>query len=132
MNCEDLKNALHSYLERTLAPELRASIDAHAAACGPCGELLRTARELTCRQLAEFLHEYVDGALDPPRRAVFERHMKLCPPCLDFLESYRRTIELTGKACAPCDEDAPEIPEGVVRAILAARARELGTPPDAG
>ena len=84
----------------------------------------RALRELTCQELAEFLHEYVDETLDPERRKVFERHLGLCPPCIEFLESYKKTIELCGDACGPCEEEVPEVPEQIVKAILAARAKE--------
>lgn len=123
MNCDELKSHIYAYFEKQLPAELRAAVDAHASACEPCGEVLRSAAELSCRELADFLHEYIDGTLAPARKDVFERHLGLCPPCIDFLESYKRTIELCGDACGPCDDEAPEIPAALVRAILAARAR---------
>jgi anti-sigma factor RsiW len=125
VNCSELKHDLYGYLERQLPDERRAELEAHAAACPACAEIVRIAGEITCREVAEFLHEYVDGELEGMRRAVFERHMRLCPPCVDFLHSYKRTMELAGEAWSPCDDDnAPEVPDEVVRAILAARARE--------
>jgi len=123
MNCDQLKTHLYDYFERTLPAETRAALETHAEACAPCGKLLHEAGELSCKELSDFLHEYVDGTLSAERKAIFERHMVLCPPCIDYLDSYKRTIELTGDACGPCDEDAPEVPEAVVRAILEARAR---------
>jgi hypothetical protein len=123
MNCNELRSHLYNYFEKQVAQETREALEAHAITCEPCGKLLRTAGEVTCEELVEFLHEYVDGTLAPERKAIFERHMELCPPCIDFLESYKRTVELTGDACAPCDDEAPAIPEALVRAILEARAR---------
>jgi anti-sigma factor RsiW len=127
VNCRELQDDLYGYLERLLPPGRRAELEAHAQACPACGEMVRIAGEITCREVAEFLHEYVDGELDGMRRAVFERHMRLCPPCVVFLETYKQTLELAGAAWSPCDDEhAPEVPDQVVRAILAARAREHG------
>ena len=125
MNCDDLKGLTYDYLERRLSPERRAEVDAHAQSCSPCGDFLTVAGELTCEELTEFLNDYVEGTLPPVRRAVFERHLGLCPPCIRYLESYKRTIELCGEALSPCDEPE-EIPEGLIRAILAARKQGPG------
>ncbi len=80
---------------------------------------------MTCKEFIDFLMAYLDGELEAETARVFEEHMKLCPPCVDYLESYKVTVALGRKACA--DEDAevpPEVPEGLVKAILAARRKE--------
>lgn len=79
---------------------------------------------MTCRELIEFLIDYDSGELDGDVRAEFERHLGTCPPCLAYLDTYRRTVQLGREALADGDGAAlPEMPEELVRAILAARAQ---------
>jgi len=76
---------------------------------------------ISCRQLIDFLADYHDGSLSPGIRAEFERHLSVCPSCVAYLESYRRTVALGKAALAPSDDAASgAVPEGLVRAILAA------------
>ena len=77
---------------------------------------------ITCRELVDFVIGYLDGTLSPEESAVFEEHLRVCPPCVDYLNTYRQTIRLGKAAC--CGEPAqkpPEMPEALVKAILAAR-----------
>ncbi len=79
---------------------------------------------MTCREVYDFLMDYLDGELAPPQAAEFERHLKLCPPCVAYLESYRKTIELERSCCSPPEADAAgQVPEELIRAILAARSK---------
>jgi len=73
--------------------------------------------------MAEFLIDYVERALSLNDRERFERHLTACDACRAYLRSYEFTIRigraaLLGEAEALC----AEIPEDLVRAILAARA----------
>lgn len=78
---------------------------------------------MTCRELAEFLDAYLAGDLAPAEREEFERHLAVCGACVNYLYSYRATVRLAQQAFA--DESAPDdVPEDVVRAILAARKRK--------
>lgn len=80
--------------------------------------------ELSCREFMDVILAYLDGELGPHERQLFDAHIQACPPCLDYLDSYRRTVELTGAAWAACgaDDRVPEeIPEELVCAVLAAR-----------
>lgn len=79
---------------------------------------------LTCRDLIDFLRAYLDDELPPALRRRFEDHLDACPPCLHYLDSYRETVSLAGRAW---DEDGPvpeEVPEELVRAVLAARGSQ--------
>ncbi|MEQ8787483.1 MAG: zf-HC2 domain-containing protein [Pirellulaceae bacterium] len=77
---------------------------------------------MKCREFVDFLVDYLDGQLPPEQLEVFKKHLELCPPCLEYLESYKTTIELGRLACCKHEEDAPpQMPEGLVRAILKAR-----------
>lgn len=77
---------------------------------------------ITCRELIDFIASYMDGDLAPPMRHEFERHLKVCPACVAYFEAYQQTVKLGKAAMAPTDDPAP-VPEGLVRAIRAARAR---------
>jgi anti-sigma factor RsiW len=80
---------------------------------------------VTCRELTDFLMDYLDGLLPPDTRLAFERHLAVCPPCVAYLESYKRTTQLAAAAFAdrPGPAPLPPAPEGLIRAILAARAK---------
>jgi anti-sigma factor RsiW len=81
---------------------------------------------LSCRELVEFLADYLDGELAPALRERFEQHLRLCPPCVAYLDSYRETVRMAADAwgaCGPEDPVPDEVPEELVRAVLAARPR---------
>jgi anti-sigma factor RsiW len=80
---------------------------------------------MTCRELADFLMDYLNEDLPDDVRAAFDRHLALCPNCVAYVETYRTTIELGRRAFADDEADAgTEVPDELVRAILAARDRE--------
>lgn len=75
----------------------------------------------TCREVLDFLAAYLGGELAPDVEAAFERHLRACPPCCDYLAGYRETVRLARDAWAE-DEPVPDdVPEELVRAILASR-----------
>ena len=77
---------------------------------------------MTCRELTDFLADYLSDELAAPQRDAFERHLAACSACRRYLASYRATIEMGKAALRPSDDDVPpEVPEGLVHAILAAR-----------
>lgn len=83
--------------------------------------LLTTNPYITCQQLIEFIASYRENELDPEQRTEFERHLAVCPSCVAYLKTYEQAVLL---AKASADEPVPdEIPEPLVRAILAARLR---------
>ncbi len=75
----------------------------------------------TCKELLDFLDDYVAGNLSSTERKEFERHLAVCPPCIDYLRSYEQTIRM-GKAA--CTDECEEPPEELIKAILAARAKQ--------
>jgi anti-sigma factor RsiW len=80
---------------------------------------------MTCRELADFLMDYLNEDLTAEVRAAFDRHLALCPNCVAYVKTYRTTIELGRRAFADDEADAgTEVPDELVRAILAARNRE--------
>lgn len=81
---------------------------------------------ITCRELIDFLADYLDEALPEGQRHEFKRHLTACPSCVAYLDGYRRTIALGKMALAPTEAPAATaVPEGVVHAMRAARARTL-------
>jgi len=79
---------------------------------------------MTCRELVDFLMDYLDGLLPEFERSCFEEHLGECPDCVAYLTSYREAVRLGKEACAAGDDTIPaEVPEDLVRAVLAARRR---------
>lgn len=74
---------------------------------------------MNCEECTEFLLDYLAGDLPEKQQRIFEGHLSLCPQCVIYLESYRKTLAL---GALVAEEPAEPIPEGLVRAILAARA----------
>lgn len=79
---------------------------------------------MTCAELEGFLVDYLDGTLPRPQRRTMALHLLLCRDCRAYLERYRRAIAL-GQAVfrEPTDPVPDDVPEDLVRAILAARRR---------
>ncbi len=76
---------------------------------------------ITCRELVDFLMDYSDGALAPEQSAAFEKHLAVCPPCVAYLKTDQQAVCLGKSVCADDDHAAHDVPEELVRAILAAR-----------
>jgi anti-sigma factor RsiW len=68
--------------------------------------------------------EYSSGELAGPERAEFEAHLAECAECVAYLETYQKTIHLVKTAYAYPHHQVPdEVPEQLVAAVLAARAK---------
>jgi anti-sigma factor RsiW len=78
---------------------------------------------VTCRELADFIVDYLNGDLAPSVKTAFEYHLSLCPNCVNYLATYQATIELGRRAFAGDDDPSLQMPEELVRAILASRQR---------
>jgi anti-sigma factor RsiW len=77
---------------------------------------------VTCREFADFLADYLSGELNADVRTQFDRHLSLCPNCQKYLAGYRSTIALGKSAFSHPDDRVPaDVPEELVRAIMAAR-----------
>jgi anti-sigma factor RsiW len=80
---------------------------------------------MTCREFIDFLMEYTEGAIPAAQRAKFDAHLAECPGCVDYLRTYQETVRLGNEALARTNTVVPEeVPEELVKAILAARASE--------
>jgi anti-sigma factor RsiW len=72
---------------------------------------------MTCAEIADFLLEYQEGELAEVDRLCFEAHLAECPECVEYIRTYNEAVAAGRAACAgDC-----EVPERLVRAILAAR-----------
>lgn len=78
---------------------------------------------MTCHELIEFLDRYVEGELSDLERAEFDRHLALCPSCVAYLGGYQRSIGLARESGGVEAEAEADLPEALVRAVLAARRR---------
>ncbi len=77
---------------------------------------------ITCQEFEDFVIAYLEGELPRRQTVVFELHLKVCRECRDYLTSYKRTIEVSKRAFQEPGQQIPdEVPEDLVRAILAAR-----------
>ena len=76
---------------------------------------------LTCGELIDFLAAYVAGGLSPEQRATFDAHLAECPECVGYLRTYQDTVILAKGTFARDDTLPADVPEKLVRAILAAR-----------
>ncbi len=78
---------------------------------------------MTCAELEGFLVDYLDGTLPRLQRRRFALHLLLCRDCRSYLERYRRAIALGQAVFKDPDAVPGDVPEDLVRAILAARRR---------
>ena len=79
---------------------------------------------MTCSEFSEFLDAYLGGEISPAERAEFQRHLKACKNCVDYLATYEKTIKLGKAAFEEPDREVPkDVPEDLVKAILAARKK---------
>ena len=77
---------------------------------------------MTCREFAEFMSDYLSGELPSDIRARFDDHLARCANCRSYLTSFQESVELGTHAYDNDGAELPaEVPEDLVRAILAAR-----------
>ena len=78
---------------------------------------------MKCRELAEFLSDYVNGELPDESRSHFEFHLNRCTNCRAYLVQYEVTIKAGQIACDEVNDEIHQVPEDLVKAVLAARAK---------
>jgi anti-sigma factor RsiW len=77
---------------------------------------------VTCREVTDTLSDYLSGELPPEQTAELDQHLSTCVDCANYLAAYRQTLTLTKDALAS-GAPPPDIPEALVKAIMAARRR---------
>ena len=79
---------------------------------------------MTCREATEVLDRYLDRELPRREALAFRLHLLLCPACRNYLRSYKLTIRAAKNAMLAPDGPPPsDMPEELIKAILAARGR---------
>ena len=76
---------------------------------------------MTCRDVTDALSEYLSGEMSPERSAALDQHVATCADCANYLAAYLQTLTLTKHAFDASDTPPTDIPEALVKAILAAR-----------
>ena len=82
---------------------------------------------MTCRDVDQFVMDYLDGTLPLAARLSFTAHIALCSDCRRYIETYRQTIAL-GRAAFVEMESTPQVPDELVKAILASRDPDHAPP----
>ena len=75
---------------------------------------------MTCREFADVLDNYLSGALPSEARLAFDEHLEICVNCQKYLKSYEETVKLGKRAFDDVAELPADIPEDLVKAVLAA------------
>jgi anti-sigma factor RsiW len=75
---------------------------------------------ISCREFADFIGAYFDGELPENQLGEFQQHMSACPWCVAYLSSYKDTVALGRAAFADGDGPPQDVPEELVKAVLAA------------
>ena len=77
---------------------------------------------ITCREFEAFVLAYIDGDLTQNQLTIFNLHLKMCRECREYLAAYQCTMELTRATALRTETfDSSEVPEDLVKAILAAK-----------
>ena len=50
----------------------------------------------TCKEISDLGVAFLTDKLTPKIKKDFQGHMKICPDCVNFLNTYKKTIRLTG------------------------------------
>ena len=53
---------------------------------------------MNCKDAIGVLADFLEQSLSPELLADLERHLSDCAPCRAYLGTYRKTVELTGRA----------------------------------
>ena len=76
---------------------------------------------MTCRDVTDALGDYLSGELSAERMAEVNEHLATCADCTNYLTAYRQTLTLTKQAFDASEAPPAEVPDALVKAILAAR-----------
>lgn len=78
---------------------------------------------MTCQELADFVCDFLEGNLPEEQRVIFQEHLENCPSCIAYLGSIDCTCRMVDEAAEELQtEAAADVPEGLIDAILRARA----------
>ena len=66
----------------------------------------------SCKQITDLVLDYLNDKLRPAVKRDFERHLRICPDCVHFLNTYKKTVSVTGTV------RSEEIPAAVKDSIV--------------
>ncbi|MCC7291715.1 MAG: zf-HC2 domain-containing protein [Phycisphaerales bacterium] len=76
---------------------------------------------MTCREFLDYIGAYLSGELSEAECRELRVHLDVCSQCVDYLDSYQQTIRLSKIACCADSDPVPgDVPEDLVKAVLAA------------
>ena len=78
---------------------------------------------MTCRGFIDSLADYLAEGLSADQQTMLEAHLGVCSKCAAYLKSYADTIALAKDGCDHRGDLGEQLPEDLVRAILAARVK---------
>jgi predicted anti-sigma-YlaC factor YlaD len=79
---------------------------------------------VTCREFTAFIADYLAGEMAEDARRTFAEHLEICENCRRYLSGYEQTVKLGRHAFDDEEASLPrDVPEDLVRAVLAARNR---------
>ena len=67
----------------------------------------------SCKKITDLIFNYLTDRLTPAVRREFERHLRICPDCVNFLNTYKKSVSLTGSLVIR------EMPRNVRATVLA-------------
>lgn len=50
----------------------------------------------SCERMTELILDYLTDRLAARVKSEFEQHLKICPDCVSFLNTYKKTVALSG------------------------------------
>ena len=56
----------------------------------------KVSTEKTCKEITALLLDYLNGTLSPSVKRDFKRHLRICPDCVNFLNTYKKTVTVSG------------------------------------
>jgi putative zinc finger protein len=77
-----------------------------------------------CKQITDLVFDYLNGNLRPDVKRDFQQHLRVCPDCINFLNTYKKTVSVTGTVRP---EEIPVKVKDNILDFLRSRVRKSGT-----
>ena len=69
----------------------------------------------TCKDVNQLLMDYLENRLPEDVRKAVDYHLSLCPNCIKYINTYKKTIELTGSLSVK--KMPPELEKTLLRVL---------------
>ena len=80
----------------------------------------------TCQQMTDLVLDYLNDKLAPTTKRDFQQHLRICPDCVNFLNTYKKTVAVTGSVAI---DEIPQTVRNNILTFLRKRIHRLGTYP---